>query len=163
MLLGAIPFERSLIYGAELGLFVLGLLMVLAGRFLSRRMFRPGLVLMLLAGGLIASELYRDAIMEWNPMIRADAPILGTWSDGRETVTLHANHQFDFHSPNERFSGEWSRFDWNLRLKAEGIDSEMRFVMYGNELYLMPRPPDDPDDWDGNLGLERATQDQSRL
>jgi len=121
-----------------------------------RRLSQAGIALMLLIGGLFAIGIYRDAMMEWNPVIRSDAPVLGTWSDGRETVTLHADHRFDFHSPNERFSGEWSRFDFNPRLKAKRTDSEMRFVMYGSNIYLMPRPPGDIDDWNGELGLERV-------
>lgn len=39
-------------------------------------------------------------------MIRTDSPILGIWSDGQETVTLHADHRFDYQSPNKTSSGE---------------------------------------------------------
>ena len=93
--------------------------------------------------------------MEWNPWIKDEALVVGTWADERETITLHADHRVDYHSSNERFSGNWSLDDWNLRLVADGVDSMMRFIVYDDQLYLMTHPPDDPDMWDGNLGLER--------
>ncbi len=156
MLLGAAPLAHMITFLMVLGVFVLGLIMVLVGRKSLRPLFWPGVALMSLVGALLVSTIYQDAMMEWNPRIREDAQITGKWSDGRETVTLHADHRFDLHSPNEGFSGNWSRFDHNLRLKAEGLDSEMRFVMWGSDIYLMSRPPDDPDDWDGTLGLKHV-------
>lgn len=149
MFLGAIPF----------GLLILVVLIVLGSRTELRQIVWPGLVLLallLFLGGSMALHFYRSARMEWHPVIRNDTQVVGTWTDDRETVTLHADHRFDFHSPSERFSGEWSRIDHNLRLKAEGVDSKMTFVSYANKLHLTTWPPGDPDGWDGNPGLWRA-------
>jgi hypothetical protein len=88
-------------------------------------------------------------------VIRDETLVVGTWVDERETVTLHADHQVDYHSTNEKFSGKWSLDDWNLRLVADGVDSMMRFIEYDGQLHLMTNQPDDPDMWDGDLGLER--------
>lgn len=139
-----------------LGAFVLGLFMALAGRKLWRPLFWPGVALMSLVGAWVIAGIYQDAMLEWNPMIREDAQIIGTWTDGRETITLHADHRFDYHTPEQRFSGIWSRNDWTLLVQARGIAPEMRFVMYGSKTYLMPHVPMDPDHWNGDLGLERA-------
>lgn len=149
MFLGSIPF----------GLLILALLIVLGSRTELRPLGWPGyilLALLLVLGGNMAVFFYRSARMEWAPAIRNDAQVVGAWTDDRETVTLHSDHRFDFHSPNERFSGEWSRVDHNLRLKAEGIDCSMMFVSYASDLHLMPRPPGDPDGWDGKPGLWRV-------
>ncbi len=93
--------------------------------------------------------------MEWNPSITDDSRVVGTWTDDRKTITLRGDHTFDYGSDTERFSGRWSRDDWNLRLTEEGVDSMMRFISFRDELRLMPNPPDDPDMWNGDLGLVR--------
>ena len=105
--------------------------------------------------GLVIAEVAFEASMEWNPSITDDSRVVGTWADDRETITLRADHTVDYRSDTEGFSGRWSRDDWNLHLTAEGVDSMMRFITFRDELRLMTDPPDDPDMWDGDLGLIR--------
>ena len=105
--------------------------------------------------GLLSADAYFSSLMDWNPVIQSESQVLGTWADERETIILHAHHRLDYHFWNEGFSGAWSLNDWNLRLKADGVDCEMRFVRYGGELRLMTDPPEDPDMWNGRIGLRQ--------
>ncbi len=105
--------------------------------------------------GLVVVDMAFEASMEWNPSITDDSRVVGTWADGRKTITLRADHTVDYRSDSEGFTGRWSRYDWNLHLTAEGVDSAMRFITFRDELRLMTNPPDDPDMWDGDLGLIR--------
>jgi hypothetical protein len=105
--------------------------------------------------GLFIAQLVFDSSTEWNPSITEDSRVVGTWADDRETITLRADHTVDYRSDTEGFSGSWSRDDWNLHLRAEGVNKTMRFISFRDALRLLTNPPDDPDMWDGDLGLIR--------
>jgi hypothetical protein len=159
MFRSTLPFGTSLIYLLLFGSIMVGGVLSLVGwRWHWRPLKRFGTFLAISGVGLLSLDAYFNSLMEWNPHIDSDARVVGTWKDERETITLHADHRVDYHSRNEHFSGTWSRFDWNLRLQTEGVDSEMRFVRYGDELRLMTNPPDDPDGWNGVTGLRQVRQ-----
>ncbi len=102
---------------------------------------------------LVVIEILFESYMEWNPSISDDSRILGTWADNRKTITLRADHSVDYKSDPGNVSGKWTRVDDNLYLFAEGVNSRMRFITFKGELRLMTNPPEDPDMWDGDLGL----------
>jgi hypothetical protein len=155
----SIPFGYTVIYLVLLGSIVTGGLSLLVGYWKRiRTLKRLGMLLVTIGVGLLAADTYYDSLMEWNPHIASDAAVFGTWADDRETITLHADQRVDYHSWNEGFSGTWSRFDWNLRLQAVDVDSEMRFVRYDGELRLMTNPPNDPDQWNGVIGLRKVLE-----
>lgn len=159
----SIPFGYTIIYLVLFGSIVLGGLLLLVGFWKRIRVLkRLGMVLATLGVGLVAADIYFNSLMEWNPHIESDAAVLGTWTDERETITLHMNHRVHYHSWNEDFTGTWSLDSWNLRLQAEGVDSLMRFVSYDGELRLMTNPPDNPDEWNGVVGLKRASENVRR-
>jgi hypothetical protein len=112
-----------------------------------------GGILVLGVAGAAGYEWMIEAAMEWNPSITSDAPVIGTWSDGRETITLRRDHTLDYRSDTEGFTGTWSRDDWNLYITAPEVKTTMRFIRFRDELRLMSRPPVDGDDWDGDTGL----------
>jgi hypothetical protein len=159
----AIPFGYLFIMIFLGGVLIVGVTCFMFGRRTRRRSLQVmGAVLSLGVVGLIAADVIMDSLMEWNPMVRDDKRVIGTWvrerdlwMDFAESVTLHADHRFEYHSDNEGFSGKWERNDWNLRLTAEGLDWMMRFIEYSGELRLLSRPPEDPDTWSGDLGLKR--------
>jgi hypothetical protein len=108
------------------------------------------------------SQIVIDSLVEWNSAIHDDAMVIGTWSrqgdfwfDLTETITLRADHSCEYRSDEEGFAGRWKRDDWNLLITADGVDSTMRFIKFAGKLRLLSRPPDDPDMWNGNLGLMR--------
>ena len=156
MIRTAIPFGYlfiSLFLGA---LFLAGSVLAVWGWMRRRRVSLIfGSTMGLAVIGLIIVEVAFESSMEWNPSIKDDSRVLGTWADDRETITLRADHTVDYRSDTEGFSGRWSRDDWNLHLTAEGVESIMRFISFRDELRLMSNPPDDPDIWNGNLGLAR--------
>lgn len=159
----SIPFGYTVIYLVLLGSIVTGGLLLLVGFWKRiRTLKRLGAFLAISGVGLLSADAYFNSLMDWNPLIRSDELITGTWADERETITLHPDHRVDYHSWNEGFSGIWSRSDWNLKLQAEGVDSQMRFVSYDGELRLMTNPPHDPDGWNGVVGLERVLEDAQR-
>lgn len=159
----SIPFGSTIIYLVLFGSIVVGGLLLIVGFWRrTQALKRSGVFLATLGVGLLVADIYFNSLMEWNPHIESDAVVWGTWADERETITLHPNHRVDYHSWNEGFSGTWSLDSWNLRLQAEGVDSLMRFVNYHGELRLMTNPPDDPDEWNGVVGLKRASEDFRR-
>jgi hypothetical protein len=159
MFRSALPFGASLIYLLLLGSIVGGgVLFLVGGKWNWRPLKCFGTFLAISGVGLLCLDAYFNSLMDWNPHIDSDARAVGTWKDERETITLHADHRVDYHSWNEGFSGTWSRFDWNLRLQAVDVDSEMRFIRYDGELRLMTNPPDDPDQWNGVIGLRKVLE-----
>ena len=156
MIRTAIPFGYLFIALFFAGVFFTGLMALVLGVWRRKRwLIAGGLSVMTVIVLAVIAEVSFESKMEWNPVIRDEALVVGTWADERETITLHADHRVDYHSSNEGFSGKWSLDDWNLRLTSDGVDCMMRFIEYDGQLYLMTNEPDDPDMWDGNLGLER--------
>ncbi|MDB6007703.1 MAG: hypothetical protein JWR15_4690 [Prosthecobacter sp.] len=167
----AIPFGYLFIMIFLGGVFIVGMTCFIWGRRTRRRPLQVmGAILSLGVVGLITADATLNSLMEWNPLVRDDKKVVGIWlrersmwMDFSESITLHADHHFEYHSDAEGFSGRWERNDWNLHLTAEGIDWMMRFIEYSGELRLLSRPPDDPDLWNGNLGLERVQPSASEL
>ncbi len=164
MLRTAIPFGYLFIAILLMGFLIVGIACFVFGRRTRRHAWRViGSVLSLGVISVITMEVIMDYRMEWNPAIRKDSEVVGTWVRERgfwmdffESVTLRADHSCEYHSDTERFTGKWERHDWNLQITAEGVDSTMRFIAYSGELRLLSQPPDDPDTWNGDLGLERV-------
>ncbi len=98
-----------------------------------------------------------QAATELNPIIRADAEILGTYADSTESFALLANHTFIHQTRYGRCPGTWSRTDFNVSFHEAGAATsiEMRFIQYFGKFRLLPRLPDDPDEWSASDGLPR--------
>lgn len=160
----AIPFGYLFIALFLGGLLLVGVTcFVLGWRTRRRSLQMMGAVLSLTVIGLITADVVMNSLVEWNPLVREDKAVLGTWlrerdfwMDFSETIILRADHSFEYHSDTEGFAGKWERYDWNLHLAAKGINSTMRFIEYSGELRLLSHPPEDPDLWSGDLGLKRA-------
>ena len=171
MLRTAIPFGYLFIAIILAGLLIVGVTcFVLGWRTRKRPLQVMGAALTFALVGVIAGEVIMDSLLDWNPLVRDDAQVVGTWSgvrgmwkDFHETMTLRADHTCEYHSDAEGFTGKWDRNDWNLHVTAQGVDSMMRFIEYSGELRLLHHPPDDPDTWDGDLGLKRVLPGAARL
>jgi len=169
MFLKSIPFGYLIMLIALTSLVLVGTASIVFGWRTRRRFWLVlGTVLALGAIGTFTTDAVIDSLMNWNPAIRDDSEVVGVWtkdrsfwSDLSETITLNADHSFDYHSDNEHFTGKWTRIDWNLRIIAEGVDSEMRFISFSGKVRLLFQPPEDPDLWDGDLGLERVQSQTS--
>lgn len=134
-----------------------GVLLFLLGRWLRKRSLQLiGGSIVTLVVALVVRDVVVDSQTDWNPLFAPDSEIAGTWSDSREKMILHPDHTFTYHSGKDRFSGTWSRQDWNLylHLKSRAEHREMRVIRYFGKLRLMTHPPEDPDSWDGNVGLK---------
>jgi hypothetical protein len=105
-----------------------------------------------------AWRMARDAALEWNPTISDDAQVIGTWADRAQSVTLHADHTFTCRIASQVARGRWKRDDWNLYLSGDSFGRTMRFVQFRGEYRLMTESPVEPDEWNGNLGLQRSQQ-----
>ena len=170
MLRTAIPLGYLFIALALGGLLLVGVSCFVAGwRFKKRPLKIVGAVISLGVIGLITAEVVMDSLLEWNPLVRNDSEVVGTWQRKRsfwmdldETLTLRADHTFEYRSDHESFTGTWQRNDWNLHIAASGVDPLMRFISFFGELRLLRRPPDDPDTWDGDLGLKRVLPQASQ-
>ena len=108
-----------------------------------------------LAVVIVLGDIAFDAALEWNPEIRSDSEVLGTWADNGETITLGLDNTFTYRSPSQTTTGRWARQDWNLYLHGDDYSTTMRFVQFSGHYRLMTHPPEDPDLWDGNLGLRQ--------
>jgi hypothetical protein len=156
MIRTAIPFGYLFIALFLVAGFVFGIICIIWGyRKHSRRAkwLGGGIVAIVIALG-VAQDFY-DRNLEWNPPIETDAEITGTWADSSETLTLSTNAIFTYHNAARTENGTWTRDDWNLHLHSTNFETSMRFVQYRSIYHLMRQPPDDPDMWDGNLGLSR--------
>ena len=114
-------------------------------------MFAGMMVLLLFVGTRCA----RDSDVEWNPPIRDDATVVGTWRDAAETLGLDADHTFHDRTASQTVGGTWKREDWNLALSGDHFSGAMEFVRVRGQ-YRLIHAPFDPDDWDENLGLRRT-------
>lgn len=156
MIRTAIPFGYLFIVLMLGAVFLAGAALAVWGWTGRRRAaLVTGSLMVLSVAGLVIAQLVFESSMEWNPSIADDSHVVGTWADDRETITLRADHTVEYRSDNEAFPARWSRNDWNLHLTAEGVDSMMRFIRFRDELRLMSNLPEDPDLWDGSLGLVR--------
>jgi hypothetical protein len=113
---------------------------------------------------VVIMNIRSEAGLEWNPIIRSDTEVFGTWADRNQTVILSQDHTFRYQSPSKTIHGTWSRYDWNLELLGDGFSDKMRFVQFRGDYRLMTNPPGDPDMWNGDLGLKhlRDSTDPSR-
>ena len=108
---------------------------------------------------VLVSRCAVDIELEWNPAIRSDAEVFGTWGDRAKTVVLRPDHTLDYWDNARLTSGTWTRNDWNLFIYDEGHKVRtMEFVKYRGHLRLMPDPPGDPDAWNGDVGLEKSAR-----
>ena len=113
---------------------------------------------LLVAVGVIAifiADVSFEAALEWNPVIRSDGEIIGSWTDKRQTIILAADKTFTRRTESQTINGTWKRDDWNLYLQSADHSDTMRFIKFRGGYRLMTRPPEDPDIWDGDLGLSR--------
>lgn len=155
----ALPFGYLLIFLGLAAAFVIGLVLFVTGRLRrSKPVAFLGGALALVVAIAVVSDVYFDAAMEWNPEIASDTEVVGRWQDRDETVTLAPDHTFTYETKDQIVHGTWSRYDWNLRMAGNNGPLEMRFVQYNGKTHLMTRPPEDPDVWDGDLGLKLANR-----
>jgi hypothetical protein len=155
MIRTAIPFGYAFIALFLITIFIGGcLIFILGWCFRSRIAKWSGLGIAAIVVALIVSNEMFESSIEWNPTLKSDADIIGTWSGGGQTVTLAPNMTFRCQSPSTNYSGIWSRDDWNLYLRSDSYTNTMRFITFREQYRLMTRPLGDPDEWDGDLGLK---------
>ena len=157
MIRTAIPFGYLFIALFLLAAFVAGVVALVVG--LRRRSARArwlGAALCAFVVIVIVTEVAYDSALEWNPTIGGDSQIVGTWTDQGQTITLASDHTFTYQTASQTARGTWTRDDWNLYLRGASYSGTMRFIQFHGIYRLMTHPPDDPDAWDGDLGLRLA-------
>lgn len=137
--------------------FFLGIGLLIAG------LLRRNRLLAWTGGGMVAAivvvvavELWFEASMVWNPRIGSDAEVVGTWVGKDETLTLASDKTFSRRTGSGTSAGTWSRYHWNLTLSSKESSDKMLFIQFRGRNRLMTHPPEDPDMWDGDLGLKRV-------
>jgi hypothetical protein len=159
MIRTAIPFGYLFIALFLLACFVLGICTFVWG---WRRRSRParwiGGAAIVFVIAIVFSEFAFDADIEWNPYIASDDLIIGDWTGRQGTLRLASDNTFSYHTPSQTAIGTWTRDDWNLYLRGSSYSGTMRFVQFRGSYRLMTHPPDDPDAWNGDLGLQLAKQ-----
>jgi hypothetical protein len=108
--------------------------------------------------GIVLSNESRVDEIEWNPLDITDEEVIGTWSDGEETMVLGANGAFRYCGAGEDLAGRWTRDDWNLYLSPASNGGEMRLVRNKGQCRLMTHLPGDLDGWRYNEGLTRKPE-----
>jgi hypothetical protein len=155
MIRTAIPFGYAFIALFLTAVFLGGIVAFILGwRFRSRVAKWSGLGIAGIVVVVVVSNVMFERSLEWNPTIKSDAEIIGTWTGHGQTVTLASNMSFRCQTPSTNYSGIWSRDDWNLYLRGDSFTYTMRFVKFRDHYRLMTHPPGDPDEWDGDLGLK---------
>lgn len=162
MIYTAIPFGYLLIYGFLFGCVLAGL--ILLGRAIFKRKIALGafgLAMCLLAGGLVAIDICLNAKLDWNPKIESDAVVIGYWADKNRALLIKADQTFKYTEGLRTFQGTWNRDDFNLYLRSPSENKTMRIIRNGTLLRIMTAPPEDPDSWNGDLGLRQMGGQQS--
>ncbi|MEZ0256842.1 MAG: hypothetical protein ACAI37_16270 [Chthoniobacter sp.] len=137
------------------GITTTGIYLLASGwRRRSRTLKSLGAILLLFVTAVIARALIFENALEWNVVV-SDSELIGTWSDKTETLTLKSDGTFSYRTAAGSTTGQWDREDWNLNLKSEQAVISVRVVRYFHHPRIMTHPPDDPDAWDGNPGLEK--------
>jgi hypothetical protein len=77
-----------------------------------------------------------DDSYELNPYIRSDNDICGIWTYESELLIINSDKTFIFRKGTNKFFGEWTLEDWNLRLKGN-LDSYLRVISLGSKYYLL--------------------------
>ena len=156
MIRTGIPFGYLFIGLFLLAAFVAGVIIFIhggRGRFPRARW--AGAALCALVVIVVMANSAFESALEWNPTM-SDTDVVGRWVDRAQTLTLGADKTFTYRTPEQTSSGTWRRDDWNLYLDGESNSGTMRFVEFRGHLRLLTRPPNDPDTWDGDLGLKRS-------
>ena len=157
MIRTAIPFGYLFIALFLLAAFVFGVSVFIRGwRRGSRGGKWLGAAMVAIVLAVIAGEIVFEVAIEWNPTIGSDTEVLGTWADRAQIVTLQSDKTFTFRTSAQTTTGTWTRDDWNLYLHGDSYSGTMRFVQFRGHYRLMTKPPEDPDMWDGDLGLQRT-------
>ena len=157
MIRTAMPFGYLFIALFLLAAFVAGIsIFVLGWRRRSRiaKLFGCGMVCTVVA--LIVANLWFESALEWNPTIGNDAEVVGIWADHTQKITLGADKTFTYGTSSQLINGTWTRDGWNLYLRGVNYSAAMRFVQFRGSYRLMTHPVDDPDMWDGDLGLRQT-------
>ena len=114
--------------------------------------FGGAVILLLFVGTRCAS----NSDVEWNPTIRDDAVVVGTWKDEKQTLVLDTDHTFLYRAAVQTFRGNWKRENWSLALSGDHFSRGMAFVRVRGR-YRLISSNFDPDGWDDSMGL-RQTQ-----
>ena len=157
MIRTAIPFGYLFIALFLFAAFVAGIGILIWGWRRHSRLLRGlgcGMVGSVIA--IVVANLWIDSALEWNPTIGSDAEIVGTWSDRAQKITLTSDKTFTYRTSSQLINGTWTRYDWNLYLRGDNYSATMRFVQYRGGYRLMTHPPEDPDMWDGDVGLPKT-------
>ena len=90
-------------------------------------------------------------VIEWNPLIKNENVIIGSWYGVDESLVLNADHTFVLTSNNQEYSGGWSLDDWNLTFDYRSPNTPyhyLRVIYYSNNYHLVKGTLDkDPDVW----------------
>ena len=158
MLRTAIPFGYLFIALFLLTIFLAGVATFVVGlRRRSAGWRWVGAELCACVAVVIVADMAFESALEWNPKIDSDSQIVGTWTDDGRTITLGSDHAYTYKAGAQTTRGTWTRDDWNLYLHGDADSGTMRFIQFHGSYRLMTHPPEDPDAWDGDLGL-RLTQ-----
>jgi hypothetical protein len=156
MIRTAIPFGYLFIALFLFAAFVLGLVVFIWGLCRHSRLARwLGGSVVVAVPALVAAEMWFDSAQEWNPTIGSDSEIVGTYADRRETITLAPDKSFTYCAGSQISTGTWGRDDWNLYLTNSNHSSTLRFIQFRGRYRLLTHPPEDPDQWNGDLGLQK--------
>jgi hypothetical protein len=104
------------------------------------------------------SELTTPNI-EWNPLIRNDTEIVGSWIDDKELLTINEDHTFKLIVGDSEYSGGWSLDDWNFTFDyySTGMPYDyLRVIHHSNKYHLVKGTLDrGPDAWNYNNAFIR--------
>ena len=89
--------------------------------------------------------------IEWNPLIKSEQVIVGSWSGVNESLVLKTDHTFLLTHNNQEYSGGWSLDDWNLTFDYYLSDTPYGYlrVIYHSDSYHLVKDTlnKDPDVW----------------
>ena len=98
--------------------------------------------------------------VEWNPLHVPAEEFLGTYSDGKQTITFHSDGRYSAANiQGVPDSGDWKMDDWNIYLSS---GRTMRHIQVEGRNHVLPEEIGDLDGWHGEVGLPKAAEASRR-
>lgn len=104
---------------------------------------------------VVLANLNADPV-EWNPAIRGDAPLLGTWEDGASLLALHQSGQYTCAGTAcaaLKAAGKWQRFgDFEIDFAPmDAAPTRWRITAHQGRYEFVAGAAGDPDNWQADV------------
>ncbi len=115
---------------------------------------------------LVVSANLNAGAVEWNPLIRGDAPLLGNWEEGASVLALHEGGQYACAGSAcaaLNAAGKWQRVgDFEIDFApADGAPTRWRITAHEGRYEFVAGAVGDPDNWQTDVTFRKPVSPAS--